>query len=384
MRVHASLPSRSRDFCGEAVAHQDTALRQVSKTFALTIPRLPEPLRIVVANAYLLCRIADTIEDEPALPPAAKRSLEEAFLDAVTGRTRAAAFARHAQALLSTQTPEAERALLGRLPLVLWITHALNPVQRSAIVRCLRVMTEGMCAFQQEASPAGLTSLRELDRYCYCVAGVVGEMLTELIVDYEPALAPRRSQLLPASLSFGHGLQLANILKDQWEDRSRGICWLPQDVFAKHGVCLAELQPGPQGPAYAAAQAQMIGLAHAYLYRAVDYALMMPARHAGIRDFILWSIGLALVGLRHLHACTGPSRGLNALSPRSEAAGAIFTAKLLARHDIAVRCWFAAWSRPLPRAGRDGEWQAGLPASPHGPDYAPPLPVVPSSAEPEP
>ena len=34
---------------------------------------------------------------------------------------------------------------------------------------------------------------------------------------------------------------MTNILKDVWEDRSRGACWLPQDVFTRHGVDLADI-----------------------------------------------------------------------------------------------------------------------------------------------
>jgi len=44
-----------------ASAYQEAILPKVSRTFALTIPQLPPALRDVVANAYLLCRIADTI-----------------------------------------------------------------------------------------------------------------------------------------------------------------------------------------------------------------------------------------------------------------------------------------------------------------------------------
>src|SRR6266478_5892493 len=49
--------------------YQDQILPHVSRTFALTIPQLPLGLRTAVTCAYLLCRIADTIEDEPALSP---------------------------------------------------------------------------------------------------------------------------------------------------------------------------------------------------------------------------------------------------------------------------------------------------------------------------
>ena len=52
----------------DPLTYQSEALPGVSRTFALTIPQLPEPLRHAVGNNYLLCRIADTIEDEPTLP----------------------------------------------------------------------------------------------------------------------------------------------------------------------------------------------------------------------------------------------------------------------------------------------------------------------------
>ena len=55
--------------------YQTDILQGVSRTFALTIPQLPGPLRDVVGNAYLLCRITDTIEDEPSLSPIQKQGL---------------------------------------------------------------------------------------------------------------------------------------------------------------------------------------------------------------------------------------------------------------------------------------------------------------------
>ena len=56
------------NFCATADrGYQERILPHVSRTFALTIPQLPAAVRAAVTNAYLLCRIADTIEDEPAL-----------------------------------------------------------------------------------------------------------------------------------------------------------------------------------------------------------------------------------------------------------------------------------------------------------------------------
>jgi len=83
-----------------------------------------------------------------------------------------------------------------------------------------------------------------MDSYCYYVAGVVGEMLTELFCGYSPAIMRQhRRAARPRPVVSRRGLQMTNILKDFWEDRSRGACWLPQEVFIRHGVDLARLSP---------------------------------------------------------------------------------------------------------------------------------------------
>ena len=74
MTTPTSAYAKSEDF-----AYQEQILQGVSRTFALTIPQLPKPLRDVVGNAYLLCRIADTIEDEPALSIEQKHKFSESF-----------------------------------------------------------------------------------------------------------------------------------------------------------------------------------------------------------------------------------------------------------------------------------------------------------------
>src|SRR5579862_6615200 len=65
--------------------YQEQVLPHVSRTFALTIPQLPAALRTPVTSAYLLCRIADTIEDEPVLAPAATLVLLQRFVAVVSG-----------------------------------------------------------------------------------------------------------------------------------------------------------------------------------------------------------------------------------------------------------------------------------------------------------
>jgi farnesyl-diphosphate farnesyltransferase len=68
--------------------YQDQILPYVSRTFALTIPELPAELRTSVTCAYLLCRIADTIEDEPALSPPETLDFLQRFSAVLANRAR--------------------------------------------------------------------------------------------------------------------------------------------------------------------------------------------------------------------------------------------------------------------------------------------------------
>ena len=65
--------------------YQKHILQYVSRTFALTIPQLPADLGRVVSNAYLLCRIADTIEDDNSVDSEQTRRLAEVFVQVVDG-----------------------------------------------------------------------------------------------------------------------------------------------------------------------------------------------------------------------------------------------------------------------------------------------------------
>src|SRR5690349_24917811 len=100
------------DTGNSAANFQDQILPHVSRTFALTIPQLPMPLRTSVTTAYLLCRIADTIEDEPALSALETRAFLQRFVAVVAGSEPAAPLARQVAARLTERTLAAERELV--------------------------------------------------------------------------------------------------------------------------------------------------------------------------------------------------------------------------------------------------------------------------------
>lgn len=338
----APLPRAER-----AAAYQEQALGRVSRTFALTIPQLPQPLREVVGNAYLLCRIADTIEDEPTLPNPLKARLLGEFADVVASRTASAGFAEAVLPRLSSATSAADKDLVAHIPAVLGITHGMRPAQRQAIERCVDIMTKGMAVFGG-GGPQGLETGDDLERYTYCVAGVVGEMITDLACDYSTEIAARRARLYPLSARFGHGLQLVNILKDVWEDQRRGTCWLPRDAFPP-GVDLSS--PAASGDArFADGLLALVGVARDHLEAAARYTLLIPPRETGIRRFLLWALGLAVLTLRRIHADPRYASGAAVKVPRSHVRATVVVTSGAVRWDLGLRWLFDTVAAPLPHA----------------------------------
>lgn len=338
-------------------ALQARLLQGVSRTFALTIPWLPPPLRRVVGNAYLLCRVADAIEDDPGLDPSAKAAYQEGLLEALQGAGSLCAFAEALHGDLSAATPAAERELVLELPRVLDVTATFSPSQREAIARCLTIMGRGMSGFGHSCGREGLADLRELDRYCYTVAGVVGELLTELFCDAAHDVAARRELLECRAVRFGRGLQMTNILKDIWEDLAHGRCWLPRAVFAGHGYDLDRLEPGHGGAparAFAAGLHELIGVAHADLREALQYALAVPPRHTGIRGFLVLAVLFAALTLRNLHARPLFSEGAQVKVPRWKVAAAVTATRAVIRSRLGTTVLFRLAARGLPLPAGDG------------------------------
>lgn len=215
-------------------------LEKTSRTFALSIPVLPEPTRREVMVAYLLFRIADTFEDAYHWPPEARIAALREF-EGLLSASRPEEAARVSKAWSAAGPAEHEgyRELIDEVPFVLegffsLSGEAIEPI-RAHVLRS----SDGMGAFVSRTlgGTLRLESLEELRRYCYFVAGIVGEMLTELFLLGRPWLVPAAGALRERAATFGEALQLVNILKDAADDAKEGRRYLPpsvpgRDVFA--------------------------------------------------------------------------------------------------------------------------------------------------------
>jgi farnesyl-diphosphate farnesyltransferase len=216
------------------MADIDRLLIHTSRTFALAIPLLPEPLRREVGVAYLLFRIADTFEDATRWPQVERLAALADFERLLTAPSRHDAELYAAAWVAARPCDHAGYLeLLGEVPAVLGELEGFDPVRRAAIVRHALRTSQGMAGFVSRGTADGslhLATLTDLRHYCYIVAGIVGELLTELFMSFSPSLEAARRVLVGNSVAFGEGLQLVNILKDADSDAKDGRVYLPRGL----------------------------------------------------------------------------------------------------------------------------------------------------------
>jgi len=217
-------------------------LQKTSRTFALTIPCLSQPTRAEVGIAYLLFRIIDTFEDAVLWPPAQRQKALREFIGLLD---RPAAESR-ALAESWTREPPLEHAgyqeLLAKTPYVLEQYQSLRPEVQVILRTHVTRSAEGMAGFVAQIEAGGklqLETVQDLRSYCYAVAGIVGEMLTELFLVATPSLARVAVDLRSRAAEFGEGLQLVNILKDARPDAAEGRTFLPRQASLAEVFTLA-------------------------------------------------------------------------------------------------------------------------------------------------
>ncbi|NOQ62983.1 MAG: phytoene synthase [Methyloprofundus sp.] len=337
---------------------QAVLLEGVSRTFALTIPQLPAELYPVVANAYLLCRIVDTVEDEVSLDFPQKEAFCQRFIEVVKTGKGAAQFAIDLAPLLSEQTIPAEHVLIQLTERVIEITHSFAPEQIEALLCCVDTMAKGMPAYQGMDLSGGLATLKDMDEYCYYVAGCVGDMLAKLFCHYSPEIAANREQLMALAPSFGQGLQMTNILKDIWDDAQRGVCWLPQDIFTETGFDLKTLNNSGTGKEFQLGLEHLISIAQGHLHNALKYTQLIPSHEVGMRNFCLWALGMAVLTLNKIQQNLEFTDSTQVKITRKSVKATILTTKVIGRSNWLLSALFKAKTKQM--ACQDWQYQAKL------------------------
>ncbi len=238
------------------MADLEDLLVRTSRTFALSIPQLEGATRREVTLGYLLLRIADTLEDAAVWSREQRVEALFRFADLLTDADAGAdagagagAGAKEDGAAAAVESwlvdppshHEGYLELIEATGEVLSAYEALDPAARSLIGRHVRRTSIGMAYIVKRADRHGelrLAGIPDLRDYCYVVAGIVGEMLTELFL-LGAALEPVAEALRRRAAAFGEALQLVNILKDSAADADEGRTFIPNARDRKRAFDLA-------------------------------------------------------------------------------------------------------------------------------------------------
>ena len=309
---------------------QHEHLLRVSRTFALTIPLLPEDVAIEVSNAYLLCRIADTVEDDPRADTSDKvtwlRDFARFSLNLYEDDADLIELADRGCRLVKDGAKASELALMQDFVGVIRLTRTFPLAIRRVLCRGVAILASGMAS---SLNGVRITTLADVDEYCYSVAGVVGELLACIFA--ENCRTIDKERLLSLSVSFGEGLQLTNILKDRLEDAARGVSFLPPDAGTEEGV------------------QHYVAITKGHLDDARDFILAIPASESGIRKFCLLNILMAEATVKLMHA---DPKGVLKITRR--AVKALYAAtSVCARFNCLTRALYAIVGMGLASERRD-------------------------------
>ena len=183
--------------------------------------------------AYLLFRVADTLEDSSRWSGSRKHDELEQLNGLLEQPSKQAAAELAAR---WEADPPCEHdgylELLRELPAVITAEAELSPEAQRLIRSHTQRTIAGMASFvsRERDGVLQLRDVADLQAYCYAVAGIVGELLTELFLKGRASLQLVAGLLRGDASKFGEALQLVNILKDSTADSTAGRHYLPSAV----------------------------------------------------------------------------------------------------------------------------------------------------------
>jgi len=322
-------------------------LKEVSRSFYLTLRVLPSRIRPQIGLAYLLALATDTIADTDLVPTEKRiEALKELRERIASGSTTGQAlkldlFARQ-------QHASAERSLLEQSQELLNSLNSLSVDDRERVANVLGIITSGqeldLLRFAHASSEkvVALETDEELDDYTYRVAGCVGDFWTRMCrAHLFPNDALDDAFLIANGVRFGKGLQLVNILRDIPSDLRQGRCYLPKQKLTACELAPDDLLNPTNEPRFRELYDSFLARAEDHLRAGWRYTNTLPRRCIRVRLACAWPI---LIGLETLSLL----RTHNPLDPDQRIKVSRDAVKKLLFRSVLVYPFPETWKRMVP------------------------------------
>ena len=264
----------------ELDSFNDKLLEGTSRSFYLTLKRLPKSVKGQIGLLYLLARISDTIADSGDSGGEDLLELLQDYNNRAQGHSDSMPDFSN---LSDVQENPAEGLLLRGAHGPIELLEKASVVDQELIRKCLDIIVSGQ-RMDLERFPdkdgSGIRSLsryEEMDDYAYRVAGSVGEFWTEICLEHVfEASAEMKEELMSSGVRFGKALQLINILRDIPEDLEIGRCYIPTDDLEKIGLSPDDLLHSDSIDIFRPLLDQYIERTEEHLDEAVRYIGLLP------------------------------------------------------------------------------------------------------------
>jgi len=325
-------------------------LKDVSRSFYLTLRVLPGTIRPQLSLAYLLARATDTVADTALIPLERRLETLRRMRECIRGSAaRLPDFGEFAR----RQANAAEAELLTRFPEALRVLEGAR-MQDSKLIRdVLSVVVSGQELDLERFAQAGsqhvvaLGSDMELDDYTYRVAGCVGEFWTRLCFGHIFGADRHLNEplLLSQSVRFGKGLQLVNILRDLPADLRQGRCYVPLDRLNGLRLVPGDLLSASAEPRFRRLYEEYLAGALAHLAAGWEYTNALPRSHLRIRLACAWPVLIGVKTLARLRSVGILEANRPARVSRQEVYGIVI-------RTVFLHPWPSAWRRLFDTSGR--------------------------------
>lgn len=264
-------------------------LRDVSRTFALSIEGLPQSLRDAITIAYLLLRVSDGLEDHEEMAADRKSYLLRLWADVLAGKSTPEKLTREVTDLDGLD-PEVH--VVQNADMIVDRLHRLPAPAREPITERVHRSTLGMARWQDHGPY--VEDEDALDDYMHEVAGRVGYLVTDLFAWYSPAVAERKDELMPLSRECGLALQTVNVLRGIPKDYERGWVFVPVSYYEPLGLTRDTLLAPENAKLTLQVVNRLAVKADRHLQHGLTYVSAFPRRLHNVRLSLMWPLFFAV------------------------------------------------------------------------------------------
>jgi len=273
----------------KALEYCRSVLKNVSRSFALTIPMVEKNILVPVLVGYLEARILDTFEDEKGDKDIDNKKRVDNMKkvmsiivepDSLNSKKKIKEVMESASEFISNPH---YLDLAQNLDKVIAVHREMSSHAKFTISTWFGTMVEGMKKYINKR----IDTFDHLDEYCYYVGGTVGGLLTELVIrNTRKATRDQIKTLRIESNGFGLFLQKVNIIRDFRQDilNNEKIFW-PHKIFLEQNVSPKDMLNRKNETKAMIILEQMISNSKKHIGSVKNYISAIPEDYPGFRNF---------------------------------------------------------------------------------------------------